>query len=161
MYYGGLSATEMLAEDNDGNVTHTDIPPVTEKTPQFRDISIKNITCRGAMQALFLQGLPELNLENITLENIEIKADYGMVCTDASRITIKGLHLTSVNMPVLRFLNCTDINIEGLDVSGNGNPYIDIRGDKTKNINVRSVRPIDKESAVIGDEVEKGTVKIL
>jgi polygalacturonase len=161
MYYGGLSATEMLAEDNDGNVTQTDIPPVTEKTPQFRDISMKNITCRGAMQALFLQGLPELNLENITLENIEIKADYGMVCTDASGITIKGLHLTSGNLPVLRFLNCTDINIEGLDVSGNGNPCIDIRGGKTKNINVRSVRPIDKESAIIGDEVEKGTVKIL
>ncbi len=161
MYYGGLSVSEMMAEGTDSSETEQEIPPVTEKTPQFRNISIKNVTCKGAMQALFLQGLPELNLENVNLQNIDIKADYGLICSDASGIFVKGLRLTTENLPVLRFLNCTNVSIEDLDVPGNKNPFIDISGNKSKNITIRSVRQTDKESAVIGDEVDKSTIKIL
>jgi len=34
-------------------------PPVTEATPQFRDIHIENIICRGAKKAIVLEGLPD------------------------------------------------------------------------------------------------------
>ncbi len=69
LYYSGLSVSEILAEGRNVETTTGDIPPVTEETPCFRNISMKNITCRGAEQAIFLQGLPELNLENVSSED--------------------------------------------------------------------------------------------
>ena len=93
MYYGGLSVSEMLAEGKNVEITTGEVPPVTEETPRFRNISIKNLTCKGASQSIYLQELPELNLENIILENIDIEADNGLTCIDANGISIKGITL--------------------------------------------------------------------
>ena len=46
----------------------TKFPPVTEATPAFKDIHIENVICRGARNAIVLQGLPEMPLDNITLK---------------------------------------------------------------------------------------------
>ncbi|OFY67098.1 MAG: glycoside hydrolase [Bacteroidetes bacterium RBG_13_43_22] len=161
MYYGGLSASEMLENGIADSDTEGEILPVTEETPQFKNISIKNVTCRGAMQAIYLQGLPELYLENVTLENIDMKAEHGMACSDASGISVKGFRLETKNQPALRFMNCMNVNIEELDVANDQNPYIDISGNKSGNIKIRSVRRQDSESAVIGDEVDKSTIEIM
>jgi hypothetical protein len=134
---------------------------VTEETPRFRNISIKNLTCKGASQAIYLQGLPELNLENIILENIDIEADNGLTCIDANGISIKGMRLITKNLPALRFINSLNVDIEKLDVPKNQNPYIDIKGEKSKNIIIRSINPGDENRAVIGDEVDAETIKIL
>lgn len=48
--------------------------PVDETTPSFRDISIENLSCRGAKQAFFFNGLPEMPVKNISLKNISISA---------------------------------------------------------------------------------------
>jgi len=161
MFYGGLSVSEMLTEGFNIENTTGDIPPVTVETPQFRNISMKNLTCKGALQAVCLQGLPELNLENITLENIDIEADNGLECIDANGISIKGLKLITKNMPVLRIINSMNVNIEKLDVPKNQNPYIDIKGEKSKNIIIRSVNAENGNKAIIGNEVDMVTIKIL
>jgi polygalacturonase len=161
MYYGGLSVSEMLAEGKNVETTTGEVPPVTEETPRFRNISIKNLTCKGASQAIYLQGLPELNLENIILENIDIEADNGLTCIDANGISIKGMRLITKNLPALRFINSLNVDIEKLDVPKNQNPYIDIKGEKSKNIIIRSINPGDENRAVIGDEVDAETIKIL
>jgi polygalacturonase len=139
LYYGGLSASEMLAEGKKVETSSGEVPAVTEKTPCFRNISIRNLTCKGASQAIYLQGLPELNLENIILENIDIEADNGLECIDANGISIKNMRLISKNLPALRFFNSFNVDIEKINVSENKNPYIDIKGEKSKNIIIRSV----------------------
>lgn len=40
------------------------IPPVTEATPQFRDIHISNVLCYGAEEGIFVLGLPEMNIRD-------------------------------------------------------------------------------------------------
>jgi len=82
LYYSGKSSSEDLAEGD--NVQIEKLLPVTEETPQFKNIFIRNVNCKGALQGILLQGLPEMNLENIVLENIIMEADNGLVCTDAS-----------------------------------------------------------------------------
>mgnify|MGYP001186273913 CR=1 FL=1 len=72
MYYGGKSVAEMLADgDNPDNISKM---PVTEETPIFRHIDIRNIVCYGAGRAMEFNGLPEMPIENITLENVHIIA---------------------------------------------------------------------------------------
>lgn len=161
LYYGGLSVSEMLAEGRNTETTTGEIPPVSEETPLFRNISIKNLTCKGASQAIYLQGLPELNLENIFLENIDIEADNGLASIDANGISIKVMRLITKNLPALSFINSLNVNIEKLDVAENQKPYIDIKGKKSTNITIRSVNSGNKNKAVIGDEVDNRTIIIL
>ncbi len=160
MYYSGLSVTEMLAGGTNVETTAGEIPAVTIETPQFKNISIKNITCKGALQAVYLEGLPELNLENITFENIDIEADNGFECHDANGLSIKGLRLITQKMPAILLINSMNVDIEKLDVPESQNPYIDIKGAMTKNITIRPVNTVNKNKVIIGKEVNRGTIKI-
>jgi hypothetical protein len=114
------------------------------------------------MIGLFLQGLPELNLEGITLRKIDMKADLGMICTDADGISVKGLRLATDSLPVIRIMNSKNIKIEDLDVQNSTDSFqFEIKGKKTENIYIHSVKNPGEKRALIGKEVNKSTVIIL
>ena len=142
LYYGGLSVSEMLEQSENKDV-ETEIYPVTEETPQFKDISIKNITCKGAEQAIYMQGLPEMNLENFQMENLTIESEKGLFCMDANNISIYGLILICNNYPALTFYNAKNVNVEGLELSDPAQSGISVNGDKTENIRING-KSIDK-----------------
>ena len=72
MYYGGKSVAEVLAEG--GQTTEAKKIPVTEETPIFRNIDIRNVVCHNAGIAMEFNGLPEMPINGITLKNINISA---------------------------------------------------------------------------------------
>ena len=160
MYYGGLSVSEMLAEGKSLDATPGDIPPVTEETPLFREISMRNITCRGAMQAIYLQGLPELNLQDISFENISIIAHTGLACTDVTGLKIKGLNLDTEKGPAICIINSGKIEIDDLKLTGDTGTCVDIRGEKSKDIRIKSVNIIDEKGVSIGEKADISTIKI-
>ncbi len=86
LYYGGKSPLDETAGESKNN-----LPPVTEATPQFRDIHLENILCRGAQNAIVLQGLPEMPLHNITLKNVAITSQRGVFVTDADGIRFENV----------------------------------------------------------------------
>ncbi len=92
MYYGGKSVAEML-EDGD-NPDNTTKAPVTEETPIFRNIDIKNCVCNGAGRAMEFNGLPEMPIDGITLQNITILAKKDAVFTNCKNITKKNVNIT-------------------------------------------------------------------
>jgi hypothetical protein len=139
LYYGGLSVSEMLAEGKNVETTDGNIPPVTDETPQFKNISMKNITCRGAEQAVYLQGLPELNLENVSMENIDMTAENGLACIDTRGLTISNMRLVTKNRPVLFFLNSSDVSISGLEVADVADGFVETLGERNENITVGTV----------------------
>jgi polygalacturonase len=92
MYYGGKSVAEMLADgDNPDNVTKM---PVTEETPIFRNIDIKNIVCNGAGRAMEFNGLPEMPINGIRLQNINIIAKNDAVFNNCQNIKQRNVHIT-------------------------------------------------------------------
>jgi polygalacturonase len=139
LYYGGLSVSEMLAEGKRIETTIGEIPPVTEETPLFRNISITNLICKGALEALYLQGLPEQNLENIRLENIDIQADAGMTCIDSKGIIIKNMRLITSSKPVMRFINSSDVDISALRIPDGTDEIYDVQGDTSGNIRIEVI----------------------
>ena len=89
LYYAGVAATDM--KDGGG----ADIQPVDETTPEFRDIHFSGITCSGAQQAIYINGLPELPVSNIDFSCSTFRADKGMemnYCRNISfdQVTING-----------------------------------------------------------------------
>jgi polygalacturonase len=92
MYYGGKSVAEMLADgDNPDNVTKM---PVTEETPIFRNIDIKNIVCNGAGRAMEFNGLPEMPIDGISLKDITILAKKDAIFTNCQNIKKKNVIIT-------------------------------------------------------------------
>ena len=85
MYYGGKSVSEVLAEG--GEAKEVAKVPVTEETPIFRNIDIRNVVCNHAGFAMEFNGLPEMPIEGIHLENIKIAADHDATFQYCKNIT--------------------------------------------------------------------------
>ena len=102
---------------------------------------MKDITCRGADQAIYLQGLPELNLENITMENIDMTAVEGMACIDARGIKIRNMRLVTEKKPLIFFLNSSDADVTGLQVAEDADGLVEVRGSSSARITVETVTP--------------------
>ena len=88
MYYGGSSPLEQTA-----GTEETNFPPATDGTPQFRDIHIENVICRGAQSAIVLQGLPEMPIRDIFLNNVSITSQRGVSVTDAENISFANVRV--------------------------------------------------------------------
>lgn len=159
MYYGGLSVSEMLSQKN--TKEEILVSEITDETPQFKNISIRNIFCDGANQAIYLQGLPEMNLKNVSLENIDIKAKTGLTCIDADGIEIKNLNLKVEVKPALNFVNTKNATITGLILPDFLEPSIAVNGKETQNISVNIVSKVDQNNFFIFDDtVNKNSIKL-
>ncbi len=159
LYYGGLSVSEMLEQNKQGKGTG-EIPPVTEETPAFKDISIKDITCRGAVQAIYLQGLPEMNLKNVSMENLMMSTTKGMDCMDADGVTIKNLTLKTTRFPAMNFYNAKNVDITGLNLLSSEKPLISLKGKQSHNIKISLASKTKGKLYELGSAVDKNTVEI-
>ncbi len=160
LYYGGLSVSEML-DQNEGSDTSEEVFEVTEETPQFKDIYMKNITCRGAYQAIYLQGLPEMNLENVNLENMKMVAENGLVCVDADGVNIKNLDLKTSKPPAMMFYNSKNVDVDNLTILKSGAQEIVIDGTHSKNISIEVQSPSSLKGMVkIGDNVANSSISV-
>jgi len=158
LYYGGKSIAETLAEG--GNKITTKIVPVTEETPQFKNISIKNITINGAYQAVFLQGLPEMNLENIEISNLIVKAQNGFSIIDADKIKLNNIKLDIEKPTVFEIYNGKNIFFENVEFNSTSPKAITIDGAASQNIDFMSAKNLDlSHKTVLGQTVPKDAVK--
>ena len=160
LYYGGKSASEVLDEkDQEGT---DDTMPVTEETPLFRKIFIRDIICKGAYQAIFLQGLPEMNLENIQFENLQMEADRGLSCKDISNVNIKGLKLDVKKLPAFDFSNSKNVTVESPEISAKDGTIISVNGKRTENIIFKNYGGAGSEKNTrTGQEVGKDQVRFV
>jgi len=96
MYYGGKSPL-----DETPAAAAAAAPPVDEGTPQFKDIHLENVICRGAKNAIVLEGLPEMPLRDIDFKNVSITAQTGASVTDADGIHFENVRVESKTGPPL------------------------------------------------------------
>ncbi|KUJ62910.1 glycoside hydrolase [Flavobacteriaceae bacterium CRH] len=158
LYYGGKSIAETLAEG--GNKVSTKAVPVNEETPQFRNISIKNITIAGAYQAVFLQGLPEMNLENIEISNIIAKAEKGFSIIDANGIKINNAKLDIENPTVFEIYNGKNLSLKNVDFNSTSSKAVTIDGAASANIELVADKKSNySKKTTVSETVSKGAVK--
>jgi polygalacturonase len=91
MYYGGKSVAEVLAEG--GQQPEVASVPVTEETPIFRNIDIRNVVCSHAGYAMEFNGLPEMPIDGITLKNIVIHAKNDATFNYSKNITKENVSI--------------------------------------------------------------------
>ncbi|WP_281335828.1 glycoside hydrolase family 28 protein [Flavobacterium eburneipallidum] len=159
LYYGGKSIAETLADG--GNKISTKIVPVDEKTPQFKNITIKNITIAGAYQAVFLQGLPEMNLENIEISNLIAKADKGFSIIDAKGIKISNVKLDIKEENNFDIYNGKNVTFKNIEFNSTSPKAITINGAASENIDLTISKTSSfSKKTTIGETVPKKAVKL-
>lgn len=136
LFYGGKSASEALADGDEAELTDLALKPVDETTPQFRDIFICDVWCNGARRAMLFNGLPEMNVENVQLENVAIRADLGAQINESTNVLFRNVKVYPLQGEALMINNVRDFKAEGficpegleqaLRVTGSHNQSIEI-----------------------------------
>ena len=88
----------------------TDVFPVNEGTPRFRDFLFSDITARGSKTAGQITGLREMAAENMTFHNVHIQAQTGFTCTSAKDIAFQDVVIDTEKGPALTMTNCSNID---------------------------------------------------
>lgn len=90
------------------------VPAVTEETPSFKNIHISNISCKGAGRAMFLNGLPEMPIENFSVRNMRITdAQKGAFINKVAGVTLENIEIETADNTYLQVENTTNITIDG------------------------------------------------
>ena len=130
MYYGGFSPTDDKPADQKSKEAKTEA--VNEGTPIFRNIYMKNIYCDGAKDAIVIQGLPEMSIKGIVVENCVMKADRGISIFDADGIKISSTKIISKS-PLVRINQSKNVLFDNFEPVGNGT-LIKLDGEKSSSI---------------------------
>lgn len=101
---------------NQGLVQNDAAQPVGEWTPVFRDIRFKNITADGSRAAGLIAGLPESEVKNVVLENVQIAAQTGLVIRNAKGIQLKNVRISPKQGDPL--IIGENVDIQNLDKDG-------------------------------------------
>ncbi len=123
LHYGGKSAVEAAEE----GASPFDVPYVEadETTPQFRDIYIRDVVCSGAARAMYFNGIPEKNIENIVVEDCRIVSDKGADLRYSDGVVLKNIAITQSEGQGYSVANCRNVVIEGCtDASGEDVPDV-------------------------------------
>jgi polygalacturonase len=133
--------------------------PVDETTPQFQRFTIRNVVCNGASKAIFVRGLPEMNVKQMLLENITIQSKAGLDMTEASGFDFRNVKLVTTDpATVLNIHNSNKVSFEKLDYPGTAETVLNVTGEKSKSITVpASIR--DKVKLAFGAEQNAVIIK--
>lgn len=158
LFYGGKSALEAL-EDGDGN-TSTDMPfkPVDETTPQFRNITIDNVVCRSARRAMLFNGLPEMNVENVTVTNSVVEAEIGAEINESTNVTFENVRIVPRSGAALKINNAKNVTVVGFTCP-ESNEALTVTGSRNENITISSANITADNANIIEKAADRVIIK--
>jgi polygalacturonase len=133
MYYAAQDPIALAGEKREP--PKVEALPVTEETPQFRNIYISNVVCTGAEKAIYVRGLPEMNVQNMVMQNMVLQAKEGLDMTEGSDITLRNVKIyTKETDPVLNIHNSKNITLDGISFNKNADLLLNVSGEKSRAI---------------------------
>ena len=133
MYYAAQDPIPASGEKREP--PKVEVKPVSEDTPQFRNIYINNVVANGAEKAIFVRGLPEMNVKNIVMQNMVLQAKHGLDMTEGSDITLKNVQIIARETnPILNIHNSGNITLDKIQYKNGADLLLNISGEKTKGV---------------------------
>jgi DNA sulfur modification protein DndE len=132
MYYMGKDPLTMFSGEGEPVMENL---PVDEGTPQFRDLHINGVVCQGAETAIMVRGLPEMNIKDITIENVSIQSKKGLVCIEGSNIMLKNATLYCEDKNIVTLHNSKGIILDHVEFNPS-DLFMRVSGANSKEIQV-------------------------
>lgn len=133
MYYAAQDPIALPGEKREPPKVET--LAVTEATPQFRNFYINDVVCNGARKAIFVRGLPEMNVKNIVLQDMVLQADEGLDMTEATNFTLKNIKLiTKTTNPLMSIHNSEKITLNKISYKEGADLLLRLTGEKSNGV---------------------------
>ncbi len=144
MYYTAKDPLPLAGEKRE--LPQVAFEKIDETTPIFQNFTISNIYCNGAQKAIFMRGLPEMHVKNISITNMACSSDKGIDVQEASNIKLKNITLTLKDaLPVIDITQSDNIKLDKIKLTRAGNIQTRINGDRAKNIMITASPAITPE----------------
>lgn len=162
----------------------TNPEPVSERTPQFRNIHISNVTAQ-TRQAIFINGLAEMPVEDITFNDIQFDAQTGATIKEAKNIEFHNVRITTqqgpsliaenvsgltvnaiktlrphADKPTVSLTNAQNVFLYNCNVSEPVPVFLQVTGEKTKNITLKNNNFQNALKALVKDESVKEDIVV-
>lgn len=110
---------------------------VNKLTPNFRNITIKDIIIENATTFVKVLGIPESPVNNLKIENAIVNCSELFNAQDIQNATFKKIDITAKDA-TLYFLDARNIVFDQINFKTKNIPTLDIKGDLSNSIIVRS-----------------------
>jgi len=108
LFYGGKGVGEETDEEIAARIA-AQVPEVTEETPVFRNIVIEDVVCKGAKRAVYFNGLPEMKIQNVSLNNIRMQAQQGAYFRYTDGLTLNNVSVTASEGKDMNFADVENV----------------------------------------------------
>lgn len=135
MYYSGGAPDVEATKD----LSVRKAEPVTDKTPQFQDFSIKNIVCDGANRAVVINGLPEMPVKNMVFKNLSIESGRGVFLADADGIQLDSCRIVPRSGAVVSVIQSRRVTIKGGAYPPEADVFLRVAGEQSEDIRLVGV----------------------
>jgi polygalacturonase len=160
LFYSGQAPSLDDNNKSDTNMEEEEPVTVTEETPSFKNIFMKNINVADSETAALFMGLPEMNVKNITIENSVFETKKGITLIDVDGILLKNVKIKASNDHALTIYNGKNIKTGNLNFNESKLP-IKVLGSKTSNIEFdKKDISNEKEQIQQGLGLNKNVIKI-
>jgi hypothetical protein len=143
LFYGG-------AAPEPGGSTPAEARPVTEETPRFREIHVRDVTCRGAGAAMWLQGLPEMPVQALRVERLRVSAAKGATVSSVDGLTLADSEVEVGEGPALFLHDARHVELRevALAVETPAGAAVRVEGAATDDVRLRDVTLRGNETLV-------------
>ena len=142
------------------NVRHTDLgildielttfygsstlEPRTRTPPMIRGIHVRNVQARGASHGIDIIGLPELPIQDISIENVDIASELGVRCVDCQSVRFDRAKITPTRGPAFHLENARQVTLDRTCLTGPAG-CLEMGGNRNQGISVDGV-PVMREN---------------
>lgn len=92
--------------------TQTSREPVSIRTPVFRNIAISNVTVNGAKVLIDVQGLPEMPIANVHINDVIGTGKAGLIDDYSDGLELHNVQLNTANGPAFQAANSTNLELD-------------------------------------------------
>ena len=129
-------------------------PKVSVETPQFQNFYISNVVCNGAKKGIFVRGLPEMSIKNISISDVHLKTQKAIEIIEAENIDLKNIKaISSETKPVVYVESSRNIKLDGLSYATNSELLFLVNGERSGDIKLSNT---DVKAAKQKVEAENG-----
>lgn len=124
----------MYYSSNPSNDNFVETTTVSDRTPIFRNIHINNVVCIGADKAIVLEGLPEMPIEDISLDNVVISSKRGIDIFDGKNIKFSNITILPEEGSAFVIRDSQNVTVDKLLCLKAVETFLHASGEKTKAI---------------------------
>jgi polygalacturonase len=92
----------------------TSAQPVSEKTPVFRNIAISHMTINGARVAINVEGLPEMPIKGLRVNDVIASAKTGMKASNTEALELHNVQVNADSGPAFLIHDSTELELDGV-----------------------------------------------